>query len=63
MKKKNDTLVKCDASHTGLGATLEQKTEDNEWVTIAFASRYLNGQGKKIFDKRVRAARSGLGCR
>ena len=45
LKKKN-TRVKCDASHSGLGATLEQKTDD-EWVPIAFASRYLNAQGKK----------------
>ena len=44
---KKDTRVKCDASHSGLGATLEQKTEDNEWVPIAFASRYLNVQEKK----------------
>ena len=44
---KRDTRRKCDASHSGLGATLEQKTEDNEWVPIAFASRYLNVQEKK----------------
>ena len=36
-----DTRVKCDASKLGLGATLEQKT-DNVWHTIAFASRFLN---------------------
>ena len=44
---KKDTRVKCDASHSGLGATLEQKTDDNEWVPIVFASRYLNTQEKK----------------
>ena len=27
---KKDTRLKCDASHSGLGATLEQKTDDNE---------------------------------
>ena len=36
-----ETRVKCDASKLGLGATLEQKTE-NIWHTIAFASRFLN---------------------
>ena len=44
---KKDTRVKCDASHSGLGAALEQKMEDNDWVLIAFASRYLNVQEKK----------------
>ena len=33
--QNKDTRVKCDASHTGLGATLEQKTEDNERVRTA----------------------------
>ena len=42
-----DTRVKCDASHSGLGASLEQQTEKNEWVPISFASRYLNNQEKK----------------
>ena len=42
-----DTRVKCDASHSGLGASLEQQTEKNEWIPIAFASRYLNNQEKK----------------
>ena len=35
------TRVKCDASAKGLGACIEQKHE-NEWHTIAFASRFLN---------------------
>ena len=48
MTPKQDTRVKCDASHSGLGATLEQKTDDNEWVPIAFASRHLNAQEKKF---------------
>ena len=42
-----ETRVKSDASHSGLGATLEQNSEQNEWVPIAFASRYLNTQEKK----------------
>ena len=42
-----DTRVKCDASRSGLGASLEQQTEKNEWVPISFASRYLNNQEKK----------------
>ena len=41
------TRVKCDASHSGLGATLDQWSNQNEWVPIAFASRYLNSQEKK----------------
>ena len=41
-----ETRVKCDASHSGLGATLEQNSEQNEWVPTAFASRYLNTQEK-----------------
>ena len=36
-----ETRVKCDASKLGLGATLEQKT-NNIWQFIAFASRLLN---------------------
>ena len=42
-----DTRVKCDANHSGLGATLDQSTDGDDWVTIAFASRYLNAQEKK----------------
>ena len=38
------TRVKCDASHSGLGATLDQWSDQDEWVPIAFASRYLNSQ-------------------
>ena len=41
------TRVKCDASHSGLGATLEQQNVEGEWIPIAFASRYLNTQEKK----------------
>ena len=42
-----ENRVKCDASHSGLGVTLEQLSEQNEWVPIAFASRYLNTQEQK----------------
>ena len=42
-----ETRVKCDASHNGLGATLEQQTDEGSWVPISFASRYLNIQEKK----------------
>ena len=41
-----ETRVKCDASHSGLGASLEKQTENNDWVPISFASRYLNNQEK-----------------
>ena len=36
------TRVKCDASHSALGACLEQETEEGLWVPISFASRFLN---------------------
>ena len=36
------TRVKCDASHSGFGACLEQETEKGLWVPISFASRFLN---------------------
>ena len=38
---KLNTRVKCDASHLGLGASIEQDHRGN-WKTIAFASRFLN---------------------
>ena len=44
---KMATRVVCDASHNGLGATLEQQNAEGDWVPIAFASRYLNIQEKK----------------
>ena len=36
-----DVRVKCDASRSGLGASLEQNTPEG-WKPIAFASRFLN---------------------
>ena len=39
--------MKCDASHSGLGAALEQEVEEDVWVPIAFDSRFLNDQEKK----------------
>ena len=50
-KQAKDTQVKFDANHSDLGATLEQKTEEGDWMLIAFASRYLNVQEKKILIK------------
>ena len=34
--------MKCDASHSGLGASLEQETNGGLWVSISFASRFLS---------------------
>ena len=39
--------MKYDASHSGLGAALEQEVEKDVWVPIATASRFLNDQEKK----------------
>ena len=50
---KMATRVKCDASHSGLGATLEQQKAEGEWVPIAFASRYLNIQEKKYLTNEL----------
>ena len=38
---KLNTRVKCDASHVGLGASIEQDHRGN-WKTVVFASRFLN---------------------
>ena len=43
---KEKTRLKTDASHNGLGATLEQLQGD-QWKTIAFASRFLNNHEMK----------------
>ena len=45
-----EARVNCDASKLGLGATLEQKT-DNIWHTIAFAGRFLKPVEKYIEQK------------
>ena len=39
--KQRKTRLKCDASHTGLGAVLEQQYPEG-WFPIAYASRFLN---------------------
>ena len=39
--------VKCDASHNGLGACLEQEIEPGVWAPTAFASRFLNNAETK----------------
>ena len=44
--KEKPTRVKCDASHKGLGATLEQ-WNPNGWFPIAYASRFLNTAEQK----------------
>ena len=41
------TRLKCDASHAGLGACLEQQLPDKSWVPISFASSQLNNQEAK----------------
>ena len=44
-----DTRIKCDASLSGLEASLERKTGKGDWMPIAFALRYLDAQ-KKIYS-------------
>ena len=39
--RQRNTRLKCDASHTGLGAVLEQQYPEG-WFPIAYASRFLN---------------------
>ena len=39
--------VKCDASHNGLGACLEQEFEPGVWAPTSFASRFLNNAETK----------------
>ena len=36
-----NSVVKCDASHNGLGACLKQEIEPGVWAPTAFASRFL----------------------
>ena len=43
---KRMSRLKIDASHSGLRATLEQWDGEN-WVTIAFAFRFLNNHESK----------------
>ena len=43
---KRMSRLKTDASHSGLGATLEQWDGEN-WVTIAFASQFLKNHESK----------------
>ena len=43
---KSNTRVKTDASHNGLGSSLEQ-LHGNDWKTISFASRFLNPHESK----------------
>ena len=42
-----NSRVKCDASHNGLGACLEQEIEPGVWAPTAFASRFLNNAETK----------------
>ena len=44
---KRNSSVTCDASHSGLGAALEEELSFGSWVPISFASRFLNSWEKK----------------
>ena len=46
--QSRNSRVKCDASHSGFGAAIEQEIEKDVWVPIAFASRFLNDQEMKF---------------
>ena len=49
---KRMSRLKTDASHSGLGATLEQWDGEN-WVTIAFATQFLNNHESKYSTKEL----------
>ena len=49
---KEKTRLKTDASHNGLGATLEE-LQDDQWKTTAFASRFLNNHEMKYFTNEL----------
>ena len=42
----HDTRIVCDASTTGLGAALEQHSQEG-WVAAVYASRFLNSFEEK----------------
>ena len=44
---KRKSRIKCDASHSGLGAVVEQQFTEKTWIPISFASRILKVQEKK----------------
>ena len=45
--------IKCDASHNGVGACLEQEIEPGVWAPTAFASRYLNNAEAKYSTNKL----------
>ena len=46
-------MIKCEASHKGLGACLEQAIEPGVWAPTAFASRFLNNAEAKYSTKNM----------
>ena len=50
--RQRNTRLKCDASHTGLGAVLEQQYPEG-WFPIAYASRFLNEAEIKYSTKEL----------
>ena len=46
-------MIKCEASHNGLGACLEQAIEPGVWAPTAFASRFLNNAEAKYSTKKL----------
>ncbi|CAM9316841.1 unnamed protein product, partial [Heterosigma akashiwo] len=55
-------ILECDASKTGVGAALMQKTEDGEVVAIAYASRLNNSAQRNysVFDLELLAIVFGV---
>ena len=49
----NNSRVKCDAHHNGLGACLEQEIEPGVWAPTAFASRFLNNAEMKYSTNKL----------
>ena len=50
---KIKSKIECDASHSGLGAALEQQLTEDTLVPISFASRFLNVKEKKYSTNKI----------
>ena len=47
-----ETRIKCDASRSGLGAALEQRSQTS-WHTVALASHFLKSNDERYSDNEL----------